>query len=476
MNARKGQVALYLVMVLVAIVLLMMMNVSTFLSVRSKNRMMNAADAAAIAAAKYQGDLLNRIGNKNVEHLRALIPGCDSAWRPEDADDLRELAMFGPLDAIVACQRAAKDWGFEEPNGGEDVARAFRDHVRVIRERYCNNPDQFPEYRDGQWADYAARLEALIGGGLTAAPGFVELADGFSQDPLLNGAFYDAIAAKAWCWFTIGNRRRYLDMDSTSFPRLEAKEAALQENSEIFSLHVTFRTWMQSPWAEEWVEGVGFTERWTNFVCQVAGCTRAQLAASRAADPNEVWAFYDANWSRWSTTFNPENMPLAGSVKPAYDVAGCVASCLMPGEVARLVGEASDTRTMLVTAEAKPLGTVVTPEGEVAPVTAFNSFVAPSRHGERIFTEAQLVPVHSVPRSPGVDMSPAWYDHVTKHLPEYFVSGPNGGNGCYYCRQLALWESAAFRASVQAWLMSNAGSCHTGGGEGREKGGYDWAH
>ena len=48
---RRGQVALYLVMVLVAIAVMMFANVNMFLAVRAKNRMMNAVDEAAIAAA-----------------------------------------------------------------------------------------------------------------------------------------------------------------------------------------------------------------------------------------------------------------------------------------------------------------------------------------------------------------------------------------------------------------------------------------
>ena len=72
---RRGQVALYLVMVLVAIAVMMFANVNMFLAVRAKNRMMNAVDEAAIAAAKYQGELLNEIGRMNVEHLRAAVLG-----------------------------------------------------------------------------------------------------------------------------------------------------------------------------------------------------------------------------------------------------------------------------------------------------------------------------------------------------------------------------------------------------------------
>ena len=52
---RRGQVALYLEMTLVAITFLVLMNVGAYLGVSAKNRAMNAGDAAALAVAKYQG-------------------------------------------------------------------------------------------------------------------------------------------------------------------------------------------------------------------------------------------------------------------------------------------------------------------------------------------------------------------------------------------------------------------------------------
>ena len=62
MKAKPGQVALYLVLVLVAITVLAIMNVGVYLSVATKNRAMNAGDAAALATARRQGELLNEIG------------------------------------------------------------------------------------------------------------------------------------------------------------------------------------------------------------------------------------------------------------------------------------------------------------------------------------------------------------------------------------------------------------------------------
>ena len=466
MKRRKGQVALYLLMVLVAIAVLAFVNVNVFLAVRSKNRLMNAVDAAALAAAKCQGRLLNELGDLNVRHLQALIFPDAEPWN--GTSYMRERVMFGPLEALADAQRAAAEWGFSG-EGETDAAESLSQHVDEIANEYCNNPDLYPEYRDGQWADYASRLANLVRGGLSVSPGYIESANAWSQEPLLSRAFYDAIAARAWCWFGFGSRRRYFDYDSSTMPRPEFQQPAVQENSEVYSLHVTFKSWQDSPW------GGVFDADWTNFVCQVAGCTPRQLSkAPRVTDPGELWAFYDEYWCAWSPTFNPEELPLAGPVKSKYDVAGCTASCLIAGDIVRVTEEGEESRRMYVTAQAKPFGVVIGPSGGEEPVTAFRSFVAPSHPGERIFTEAQLVLMNAVPHAPGVSLEPEWYQHVREHLPHYFEDGP-AGNGCSYCRQLQAWESPEFRATARNWLDQHHDSCRVHG-PGDAKGGYDYAH
>lgn len=482
MKARHGQVAVYLVLVLVAIAIFMLMNVGAFLAVRAKNRMMNAIDESTIAVARHQGGLLNELGRLNVKHLRSLIVGFDETWTEEDEAEMRYIAMFRPLEAIELSQKIAADWGFEGGEEDDVLLDELRAHLGEILNDYCGNPDLYPEAFEGQWRTYAARLEEALNKGLTVCPAYMETANAWSQEPLLCEAFYDAIDTGIrigkWCWFRLGGRSRYFNWDSSSMLRPEFATPRVQENSEIYSLHVTFRTWMDSAWANEYVTGAGFSDRWTNFVCQVTGCTREQLRLSPAvADPSVVWAFYDDRWDRWSRTFNPEEYPLAGSVKPEYDVAGCSASCIMRGRVPRLLGRDGESdRIVDAYATAKPFGTVETAEEGLLPVTAFNSFIAPSHPDERIFTEAQLVVMYSVPHDPGIGLSPEWYRHVKDHLPLYFTQGPDGGNGCRYCRLLSRWEDPALRAKGREWLVTDGESCEVGSGPGREKGGYDWGN
>ena len=474
MKARSGQVTLYLVMVLLAIAVLMVVNINAFLAVRSKNRMMNAVDGAAIAAAKYQGALLNEVGRMNVEHLRAAILG--EPWVDENgvspAIRLRELTLLRPVEAIGISNEAAADWGYA---GGDSprAAEGFEDHIQEI----LQNPDLYPP-ANGEvnlWHVYAERLAAALSGNPAVLPNYMEMVNPGSSGLFATHGFYDVLSAKAWCWFSIGGNAQYLDGDPSSVEPYEIHPVEVPENSEVYSLHVTYKTWMDSGWADEWRE-TGFSERWTNFVCRVTGLApEAFSTRSYAADEDQVWVFYDDNWRTWSTTYNPDDFPIAGTIRPEYDVAGCVASCMMLGTVQQIrededrgqVGENS----ILVTAEAKPLGTVEGLDGGIAPVTDYNRFIAPSRPGEKIFTEAQLVLMGSVPRSPGVSMEPDWYDHVKKHAPG------NPFPSCGYCKLWSEWSDPAFRSSIRNWLQQNAESCRAGGGEGKiEKGGYPYAH
>lgn len=472
MKGRNGQVALYLVMVLLAIAVLMVVNINAFLAVRSKNRMMNAVDGAAIAAAKFQGALLNEVGRMNVEHLRAAVlgePWTDAAGENPEIR-LRELTLLRPIEAIRISNEAAADWGFARGDSPR-AAEGFADHIQEI----LQNPDLYPPADGGinLWHIYAEKLAAALSGNPAVLPNYMEMVNPGSSGLFASSAFYDVLAAKAWCWFSIGDHAQYLDEDPSQVEPYEVTPVEVPENSEVYSLHVAYGTWMDSGWADEW-RGTGFSETWTNFVLKVTGL-ESFATNSYAASETEVWAFYDDNWRTWSTTYNPDDFPIAGTIRPEYDVAGCVASCMMLGNIQQIREDEGrgqvDGNSILVTAEAKPIGTVEGLDGGTAPVTAYNRFIAPSRPGERIFTEAQLVLMGSVPRSPGCSMEPDWYEHVKKHVP----GSPSPG--CGYCKLWSEWSNPAFRSSIRSWLQQNAESCRAGGGEGKvEKGGYPYAH
>ena len=112
-------------------------------------------------------------------------------------------------------------------------------------------------------------------------------------------------------------------------------------------------------------------------------------------------------------------------------------------------------------AAAKPFGTVADLQGAVGPVTGLNGFVVPC------MTEVRLVPLDAVGGENLATADYGWVTHVRQHLGRYFEKGPIA-NGCFYCRQLGVWEHQSFRKAGLRWLKYNSETCRrpTGGGPG----------
>ena len=78
-GGKHGQVAIFLVLILAGLALLFALNVDVFTSSRAKIRLQNAADASALALARWQGITLNLIGELNLAHLAAVSQSNETA-------------------------------------------------------------------------------------------------------------------------------------------------------------------------------------------------------------------------------------------------------------------------------------------------------------------------------------------------------------------------------------------------------------
>lgn len=460
MKAHRGQVAPYLAAVLVAVAVLAVMNVGVFLSVRAKNRAMNAGDAAALAVARYQGELLNRIGADNIAHLKAALDD-DAAECEEIMLRQRRACFLDPLEGLRLGNEAARRNGIESDGSG-GMLRILREHAVTIRTGYAANPELYPPPWENAWEEYATTLETYVGalgGGLVAGPDNVEFADEWQCFPLLSRQFYHAVAGRNWCWFHF-NGAWLLDRDSHTMPRPDFSSPQRQDNSEIYSLHLTFRPMPQV-----------LDKTWTNVVMKLTGCSESDIMRSTLiTNQLQQWAFYDSRWRDW-WEMDPDgawNFPVVGKIKSEYDVRGCAAVCRIANQAPNLTSGDGE-RLVKWVAAAKPFGTVENLDGETDKVTALNRFVTPA------FTDARLVPIDAVG---GKDLATAdveWMDHVRVHLPQYFEAGPRA-NGCYYCGQLVLWERATFRNEGKNWLKRNAGTCVRPTGSGDWHGGTPHGH
>lgn len=455
MSAKSGQVVLYLVFVLVAITVLALMNVGVYLAVTARNRTMNAGDAAALAVARHQGELLNRIGSLNVEHLRAALAD-DEEECTRIATEQARLCFLGPLKGISKGNEAARQNG-AKPN--DEMRDVLVQHVIDVRTIYAMTPEAYPAPWEGAWEEYAQALESEIGAPLYAGPDNVVFMDSAGGHLLLDRAFYDAIAGRNWCWFhfyAAGVLDDYSGFgDWGALPTADdATRKRRSANSEVYSLHL-----VPKPGSALGLLG-------TNLVCQLTGATAEDIArSSLITNQTQVWFCYDeeADWRKW-WEIDPGGewqFPVVGSVKPEYDVRGAAAVCRVTRDIPNLLGS-GEARVATWTAAAKPFGTVENEDGETDVVTAPKGFVTPA------FDAVRLVPIDAVG---GRDLASAdadWAWHLRNHLAGYLSAGPGPGADCYYCQQLATWERESFREQGRRWLKYNSKSCRrpTGGGGG----------
>ena len=459
MAKRKGQVALLLAFALAAIALFALLNVDIFISTSAKMKLENAGDAAAIAAARRQGELLNAIGRLNRDHIAAAAANRTNECR-EIVMRQRRLALTGPVEALRLASNAAEKNGME-PN--PDFAAILREHAADVRGVYSGGGaegDPYPEPYPGAWSEYAAAIENACSGGLAAGPDNIRFYDAAGGHLLIDKRFYEAVAARDWCWFHF-SAPGLLDRYSSfrDWAPLPPRKDNPMDNSEIFSLFVTAKNIA--------LLDVFTADEIASLVPDGAKLPPPdELDSTLLADPSQTWFFYDERaWRRWFSGFaladdeESVDFPLAGEIKPEYNVAGCasVLRCAKTVEPVAVQGEASLTWS----AAAKPFGCLDGGEEGALPANGMRNFVLPC------FTDVRLVPVDSVE---GSDLSTAdagWVEHVRRHVPPYLETGLSDPRRCWYCSQLYAWESPALRYEGSTWLKINSGTCRRGGPGGR---------
>lgn len=454
MKARNGQVALFLLLVMVVLVLLTLLNVDTFIAVRNKNRLQNAGDAAALAAARKQGSLVNELGRLNLAHFEAAVRN-DARECADIVERQKRLALLGPVEALRLANEAALKNGMEVR---DEFAAILRKHVQDIRTVYAGGNGQsgepYPEPFPGAWTEYATAIDNVISEGLATGPDNVEFYDAAGGHLLLNRQFYHAIAGENWCWFhfnaegVLKNYGSYHDWA----PLPSRRENSL-DNSEIFSLHVTAkRGALSETFTTE--ELLALSERYSE-----RPVTEEELAKSYLiTNKNQTWFFFDQ--AMWRTWFNGLHLaddedsydfPIVGEIKPEYNVRGCAAICRCVSSIDAIAVNLESDHTW--SAAAKPFGTLESLEGEMGPVTLLKNFVVPC------LTDVRLVPMDAVGGENLATADYGWVTHIREHLAPYLAHGPRDAQGCFYCLQLQTWEHDTFRKNGVRWLKYNSGNC-----------------
>lgn len=444
---RSGQAAVFLLAALVVLVAVLLWDADLHSLVAGKSKARNAGDAAALAAARWQANTLNLVGDLNLAHLAALDAGDHAAVASITSMQAR-LCFAGPMTALAAAQAAAKKNGVPPSPGLSSLLREHAATAMGYAESVAGE-SAIPEPYPGAWLDYGEALFSIADAGVAAAPDNAR----FFGDPdgghiLLDKAFYEAVAGREWCWFFLycqsgGNRTILDDFTGHSwFPPLPPppRDASRYANSEIF--------------------GLGLQPRRTalaRFGALADRLLSSGAATAKSLAVEDVWYFYSPSlwYSPWPgmTDGREDSLPLAGPVREEYDYAGADAVARLYAPVPLLSFGAGDGETNMVawTAAAKPFGFIAEADGERRTPIAFG-LVLPA------YRSVRLVPIDAATGGGDGSFDIDWSRHTREHLPPYLDTGELDG-ACRYCRLISTFEDPDFRRGGSEWLSENSYKC-----------------
>lgn len=477
---RSGQAVVFVLMALVVLAVAFLWNVDLHMLVTGKTKAQNAGDAAALAAARWQGNTLNLVGELNVMHVVAL-DALDDFTIDAITNMQARLCFTGPLTGLAAAQVAARKNGAKER---DEFTRLMKEHAEEVL-KYANpvgGAILFPEPYPGAWREYHDALLDIAKDGIVAAPDNAEFfGDVTSGHILLDKGFYDAVAGRDWCWFYLNyatgsgdSTRTILDefTDYTFFGPIPPPNPPHYRNSEIFGVGLDIRHYRlgQTGGLEEVIRAA---------VEQQAGGTAAVATLSTNAFAiADNWYVYDqGDWEDYwpGMTYGDEDfLPLAGSVRDEYNYTGADAVTRLYFDVKMLSspetkgadGEVEeDVKEIVWTAAAKPFGYIEDPNGgdKIRP-NAYR-LVLPS------FQDVRLIPIDAASMGGDGSFDIKWREHTDEHLPAYTASGQTETD-CRYCQLIKRFENQKFRQAGSDWLVKNHHLCtlpskpggHHGGG------------
>ena len=465
-GSRSGQVVLILAFILVGLVFLFLMSTDIFLSIRNKNRLQNAGDAAALMAARWQGITLNLIGELNLLHLAAAcetnLPACIGIMALQE-----RLAVAGPMVGFWAANETAKRNGAPEDAEMTDIV------MFAMRSAADRASPTWPE----KGLDYAAMMQTVAAGGVAAGADNARLlpvATVAGGHPLYDRAFYWAAEAKDWptiCRHVFKGNHAKAASSLLSWPGWgEVPPADVSSdfvNSEFFSVGVQKGTMG----AELAAQGGGTVDA---LVEAAADAGLGDIVTARAIedcrvleDATHTWYFYDPGmWRTWTEIDRQgeARFPLMGSVKQRYDVMGATAACRVRSPLP-VLSETSVTNVFAWTAAAKPFGEER--NQRVIDAVPGMPLVLPS------FSFVRLIPLGGVGESNLGAADGDWLMHVREHVPNG-IRVPS----CPYCRILGKWESSGYTREGGEFLAHHAHDevCVPPAHGGEQGGGTHYAH
>ena len=365
-HSKSGQAIIFLMVVLVIGILAVVWSYDLHRVVNAKLRMRNAGDAAALAAARWQGHTLNMIGDLNLIQAALITEAMQDPSGAGGTDpmlhELRSrLEVLGPLAAFAVAQQAAF-------NNGAIPDPALSSNLLEMAESFRDDPSW--HRFDGAYEDYADLLEDIAVRG--AAVSAYQVTFRPRNHPLVQEEFYWAVAQGMqgmWCpmknydyhlehyenfesWPDLNDEFSYgfiLDLKLDEFYSIDASGYAIPPDSSVYG------------------DAADLAEDATDYFVEYPF---AMDIVGRAffGDSEALWHVYDSTWDDpWPRAAEYEDVtglrrgqwkPLAlrGNVKDEYNYLGAVAGVAMAADVHRGILASSDNESIGMEYKAKAEG------------------------------------------------------------------------------------------------------------------------
>lgn len=473
----SGQAVVFVLMALVVLAVVFLWNVDVHILMTTKTKAQNAGDAAAIAAARWQGNTLNLLGELNIMHAIAL--NSDDQISIDAITNMQaRLCFTGPLTGLAAAQVAAKKNGAKSRDEFTEKLLEHANEVEAYSTEIGGNI-LFPEPYPGAWEEYANAIREIARDGIAVAPDNAAFfTDSTHGHILLDKGFYEAVAGRSWCWFYLNystgsgeSTRTILDdfTDYTYFGPIPEPDPPLYRNSEIFGVAANVRTYKLRQTA-------GLEEMLKSAVGETV------VLSTNVFNTTDNWYVYDSSaWENYwpGMTYGGEDfLPLAGSVREEYNYTGAdaVTRLYIGSRIFSSPDSSSDDdedddelsgeeREIVWTAAAKPFGYLEL-SGEDGTKVRPNAFglIMPA------FRDIRLIPMDSASSGGDSAFDIQWREHTDEHLPPYTESGALV-EGCRYCKLIDRFEEKEFREKGSEWLVKNHHLCTLPSGSGGHHGG-----